>query len=92
MTMAQLPVIDLVLGIPTVIVTVVRTLPATGPVSADQLQAVEADLLEIVRGRHFTSRADGAGLDIEKVQGQPGPSRSYTGLDGIYLGLGSSWA
>jgi hypothetical protein len=92
MTMAQLPAIDLVLGIPTVIVTVVRTLPLTGPVSADQLQVVEADLLEIVRSRHFTSRADGAGLDIEKVQGQPASSRSYTGLDGIYLGLGSSWA
>jgi len=41
---------------------------------------------------HLPSRADGAGLDIEKVQGRPASSRSYTGLDGIYLGLGSSWA
>ena len=84
------------LGIPTVIVTVVRTLPATGPISADQLQAMVADLLEIVRGRHFTLRADGAGLDIEKVQGQPAPSRSYTGLDGIsrarhIMGISRAW-
>lgn len=91
-TLAQLPGIDLVLGIPTVIVTIICTLPLTGPVPADQLQAVEADLLEIVRSRHLTSRADAAGLDIEKTQGRPAPSRSYVGLDGIYVGLGSSWA
>jgi hypothetical protein len=91
-TSAQLPGIDLVLGIPTVIVTIIRTLPLTGPVPADQLWAVEADLLEVVRSRHLTSRADAAGLYIERTQGQPAPSRSYTGLDGIYVGLGSSWA
>jgi hypothetical protein len=91
MTMAQLPGIDLVLGIPTVIVTVIQTLPLTGPVSADQLRAVEADLLEVIRSRQLTSRADAAGLDIEEAEGQPAPSPSYTGLDGIYVGLGSSW-
>jgi len=92
MTMAQLPGIDLVLGIPTAIVRVIRTLPLTGPVSADQLQSVEADLLEMVRSRTRTSRADAAGLNVEKTPGQLTPSRSYTGLDGIHVRLGSSWA
>ena len=92
MTMAQLPAIDLVLGIPTTIVAVIRPLPLAGPVSAEQLRVVEADLLEVVRGRLLASRADATGLDIEKDPGQLGPSRSYTGLDGIYVGLGSSWA
>lgn len=91
MTMAQLPGIDLVLGIPTVIVRVIQNLPLTGPVSADQLQAVETDLLEIVRS-YLTSRADAAGLDVEKAPGQLTLSHSYTGLDGIYVGLGPSWA
>jgi len=91
-TLAELPGIDLVLGIPTVIVTIIRPLPLTGPVPDEQLRAVEADLLEIVRSRHLTSRADAAELDIAQTQGQPVPSRSYTGLDGIYVGLGSSWA
>jgi hypothetical protein len=73
-------------------VTIIRTLPLTGPVPADQLRAVEADLLEIVRSHHLTSRADAAALYIERTQGQTAPLRSYTGLDGVYVGLGSSWA
>jgi hypothetical protein len=92
MTIAQLPGADLVLGIPTVIVRVIRTLPLTGSVPADQLQAVEPDLVEIVRSRHLTSWADSAGLETEKAPGQPDSPRSYTGSDGVYVGLGSSWA
>jgi hypothetical protein len=90
-TIAQLPGIDLMLGIPTAIVTIVRTLPLHGQVSADQLRAVEPDLLQIARSRHITSRADIAGLDLKEAEDQPALSPSYAGLDGIYVGLGSSW-
>jgi hypothetical protein len=91
MTTAQLPGIDLVLGIPTVIVRIMRTLPPTGPVSAEQLRAVEADLLEIVRRRSFASGADSSRSSLKEADGEPGMSRSYTGLDDIYVRLGSSW-
>jgi hypothetical protein len=64
-------------------------LPVTGPVSPEQLQVMEADLLEMVRSRHTISRSYAAGLDVEKAPGQLATSRFYTGLDGIYVELGS---
>lgn len=91
MTMAQLPGIDLMLGIPAVIVTVIQTLPLTGPVPADQLRAAGAELVEAVASRQLTSRADAAPWKLEEAEGQLSTSPSYTGLDSIYVGLGSTW-
>jgi hypothetical protein len=63
-TIAQLPGIDLALGIPTFIVTIVRTLPSAGLVNADQLRAVGATLLEAVRNAvHRLARARWRGTE-----------------------------
>lgn len=89
MTMALLPGIDLILGIPTAIVTVMRALPPIGPVAADQLHNVGASLLDPVRDRLQVSRAVKPGLDDETV-GVPVMLR-YTGSDGVYVELGPTW-
>ena len=46
MTMRRLPGIDLILGIPASIVTIMRPLPPAGQVTADQLVGVGARLQE----------------------------------------------
>jgi len=90
-TLARLPGLDLVLGIPTAIATIIRILPLTGPLTADQLRAVEYRLVNVVRDRLISS-ADFRGPYFEMTQGRSPPSASYAGLDGIYIELGSSWA
>jgi hypothetical protein len=90
-TIAQLPGIDLVFGIPTFIVTIVRTMPSAGLVTADQLRGVGATLLEAVRNRPLASRGETTGPYEEDSVGLPERPRPYTGLDGVYIGLGPSW-
>jgi hypothetical protein len=91
MTMAPLPGIDVILGIPTAIVTIMRQLPLVGLVAAGQLQEVGGSLLDTVRNRlpasqHVTAEPDDEGIAA------PAPGlRPYTGLDGVYVGLGSTW-
>jgi hypothetical protein len=89
MTMALLPDIDLTLGIPTAIVTIMRTLPTASLVAADQLRNVGASLLDAVSNRRLlVSQQDlTPGLDY----GDAARLNSYTGLDGVYVGLGPTW-
>ena len=91
MTITQLPGIDLALGIPTAVVTVIRTLPLAGPVAAGQLQETGAALLRAVPTRQFASQGETAGPDEEISAGLQEPLRPYTGLDGVYIGPGPSW-
>lgn len=92
-TLAQLPGIDLVLGLPTVIVTAMRALPLAGLVTTGQLQDVGATLLEGVPSLSFVSRARTASRagDEEDVGGPQGRLSPFTGLDGVYIRLGPSW-
>ena len=91
MTITQLPGIDLALGIPTAIVTIIRTLPLTGPVAAGQLQETGAALQQAVPTRQFTSKGETAGPDEEVSRGLQEPLRPYTGLDGVFIRPGPSW-
>lgn len=91
MTIAELPGIDLVLGIPTAIVTIIQPLPLTGPIETGQLLDASAALLRVVRSRQFASPGETDELDEEISIGVQERPRPYTGLDGVYIGPGPSW-
>ena len=95
MTIAELPGIDLALGIPAAIVTIIRTLPLplplTSPVAAGQLQETGAALLRAVPTREFKSQGETDGPDEEISAGLQEPLRPYTGMDGVYIRPGPSW-
>lgn len=91
MTIAQLPGIDLAVGIPAAIVTIIRELPLTGPITTGQLLEVGAALLQAVPARQFTSRDETAGPDEETSVDSQEPLRPYTGTDGVYIRPGPSW-
>lgn len=91
MTFASLPGLDVVFGIPTAIVTIMRTPQLLGQVTASQLDTAGSALLESVRdpqgeARGRTTAPDEA--DSADFLDQPAP---YTGLDGIYIEPGPSW-
>lgn len=90
MTMTELPGIDLILGIPTEIVAVIRSLPLDGPVAPDQLTAAGARLIE-----SFSSRKALSPMSVPEVEREAGVGalgqRSHTGGDGIYVELGRTW-
>jgi hypothetical protein len=90
MTMALLPGIDLILGIPTAIVTIMRRLPPAGLITADQLETVGVTLLDAVRTALLSSRAIAPAQDDEDTIGLP-RRLQYTGLDGVYVELGPTW-
>lgn len=90
LTVAQLPGIDLALGISTAIVTIMRTLPLTGVIAADRLQDAGASLLDIVRTR-LSSDAVAPELGDEGTASPALERRSYTGLDRVYVELGPTW-
>jgi hypothetical protein len=89
MILAQLPGIDLTLGIPAPIVTVMSTLQPGESVSFDQLHNIGASLLETVSSV-FASRSGGSEPDQMKTAA-PQRLGQYTGLDGVYVGLGTTW-
>lgn len=91
MIIAQLPGIDLALGIPAAIVTISRTLPPTGPIengsaAGDRCRAATSNAI-----RQFTSRNEIDRLDKEIDAGLQEPLRPYTGMDGVYIRPGPSW-
>jgi hypothetical protein len=92
-TRARLPGIDLILGIPTPIVTIMRPLPPVGLVTIEQLNDIGAGLREVLSERLLAARYGTSQVDeeVEEVDAAPGILHSYTGLDGIYIGLGPTW-
>jgi hypothetical protein len=90
MTMAEFPGVDLILGIPTEVVAIMRSLPLTGPVTPDQLTTVGARLIDGISPYTVISpkgMPDTEGDDYFDAQELP----FYTGLDGIYVELGPTW-
>lgn len=89
MTLAELPGIDLTLGLPTPIVTIMRALSPTEHVSSDQLHDIGVSLLEVAASfflwRFGSPDLAEAKTTISQRQDQ------YTGLDGVYVGLGHTW-
>lgn len=87
MTTAYLPGIDVTLGVPTAIMTVMRSLPPTGTLTAKQVEATGSALRPIVQDRPFPRPGPtGQEDDDGAVRYQ-----SYYGLDGVYVELGSTW-
>jgi hypothetical protein len=91
MTIVQLPGMDLAVGIPAAIVSIIRTLPLTGPIAAGRLLEAGAALLQAVPARQFTSRDETAGPEEESFVDLQNPLRPYTGMDGVYIRPGPSW-
>jgi hypothetical protein len=92
-TIAELPGMDLALGVPSAIVAIVNTLPPIGPVAADQLIETGAALLQVVPNRWFTSEEE-EGIyepDTEFFLDRQDTLRPYTGRDGVYVRPGTSW-
>ena len=89
MTLAQLPGIDLALGIPTPIVTIMRALSPGERVSVDRLHNIGVSLLGVTSS-FFASRSGSPELDDAKTA-TPQRLGQYTGLDGVYVGLGRTW-
>jgi hypothetical protein len=91
MTTAQLPGIDLVLGIPRGIVTIIRRLPLTGTIAAGQLQEAGAALLQAVPVSLLTPLSETVEEGMEISAGPREPLRPFTGMDGVYIRPGTSW-
>lgn len=91
MTMLPLPGIDLILGIPTAIVTIMRPLPPVGPVTADQLENIGVSLLDTVSNRLLKSRSAAPEPGEQGADAVPPSLGTYTGFDGVYVGLGPTW-
>ena len=91
MTIAQLPGIDLALGIPAAIVTIIRTLPLTGSIATGQLLETGAALLRAVPASQFTSQREADEQVKEISVGPQEQLRPYTGMDGVYIRPGPSW-
>jgi hypothetical protein len=91
MAIAQLPGIDLALGIPAAIVTIIRRLPLTGSIATEQLLETGAALLREVLASQFTSQAETYEQVKEISVGPQEPLRPYTGMDGVYIRPGPSW-
>jgi hypothetical protein len=90
MTMRRLPGIDLTLGIPTPVVTIMRPLSSVGPVRADQLDDIGSRLREAMT-RRLTGSLYGVPEKDEEDSAASQRLSSYTGLDGVYIGLGPTW-
>lgn len=92
MTIARIPGIDLILGVPTTIVDIMQELPTTGAVSRSLLDDVGPALLRTVRERSANMRLPSPEDWAGGEDTLPSPNdRRYTGLDGIYLELGQTW-
>lgn len=89
---ARLPGMDLLLGLPSIIVTTLRALPLVGPVPTDQLQAVGANLVSALIDLPGKSLAAAAGQNwAARGSLEAEAPTSCTGFDGVTVELGPSW-
>lgn len=91
MAIARLPGMDLAVGFPVAVATIIRELPLTGPITMGRLLEAGAALLQAVPVRQFTSRDEIGRLDEEASVGPQEPLRPYTDMDGVYIRPGPSW-
>jgi len=84
----RLPDLDLILGLPRSILTILQDLPASGGVPPDHLTLAGAALRAETARLHGITR-DGARGD--KPVDLAGESKAHVGADGISIELGTSW-
>jgi hypothetical protein len=88
---AQLPGMDMYLGLPHAIVTALHDMSPTGPVPAGELESAGAILASFLR-----DLPGGLSDPVPDQKSSPPESSTdnqtfYTGLDGLYVALGPSW-
>lgn len=89
---ARVPEIDLLLGLPRSIVSVLSTVPLAGRLSADQVQAAGPELLSSIAGLPGKQLASAAGQTwAGRGSLETGEPASCTGFDGVRVELGPSW-
>lgn len=90
--MARLPGMDLSLGLPLPIVNILGGLPLSGPIQADQLRAIGADIRGVLMETPGKSEAGNAPeLWRSRGRAEAENPKQCTGLDGVRVILGSSW-
>jgi hypothetical protein len=88
---ARLPGMDMSLGLPADVVSIMSQVQATGPVPTDRLHEAAAELTEAITGdTTLPGMADAVGLADRDGQEEQSPSYC-TGLDGVSVELGPSW-
>ncbi|RSM35570.1 hypothetical protein DMA12_43905 [Amycolatopsis balhimycina DSM 5908] len=91
-SVARLPEIDLSLGVPQPIVSILSSAPLSGPVEADQLQTIGADLMGVLMETPGKSEAGNAPeLWRSRGRAEAENPKQCTGLDGVRVILGQSW-
>ena len=83
-----LPDLDMVLGLPRTVLTILQDMPSSGPVPSDQITLTGAKLrVEVAR---LSANTIDAPVGDEALSS--GADRTaYTGVDGISIELGASW-
>jgi hypothetical protein len=87
---ARLPGMDMRLGLPGDVVSIISQVPATGPIPAGRLREAAAGLAEAITG-DTTQLGMGGVLNLADEDLEAQSLRYCTGLDGVSVELGPSW-